>query len=333
MKLSDLTHPFRRSKDTSLPDTGNGDDLGFGDKVITTGGRLNQSGWIFQYPQARLSILGSLSVVGRNELETILADGVGFLSGGQCAICFFLYGLWTRLFNRPSFRYWFLGFFSFITFSSVFKPLPPSVMDQLVPLVLVLILLQLWMLWFGLMSFALATGLVFARFSKPKAQILFSENAIITPYRHRQTGKKMDSLQFRLVNARNNKLINLEVTVVMTWLDTLADGTLSRSYGTLPLERYKVTLLPLNWTIVHPIDKHSPLYRKTCPDLVSSQTEILIMIEGYDDTFAQTVHDNGSYTCHEIKWGVKFAPMYFAEDGHTVLELDRLDETVGLEEE
>lgn len=178
---------------------------------------------------------------------------------------------------------------------------------------------------FGLMAFALATGLFFARFSKPKAQIIFSENAIITPY------QDIMSFQFRIANKRNNNIIDLEAKVTMSWIET-KNGIRQRRFAGLPLERDKVFLFPLNWTIVHPIDEHSPLYEKTLKDLSRMQAEFLILIEGHDETFAQTVHTNSSYTCREMLYDVRFQPMYFTKGGRTVLELDRISEVEEVEE-
>lgn len=332
MKLSDLTQPFRRSRGVESQAGDPPDDLGFGDKIIASGGRLinrdgsfniQRRGYRSWAPYQNLVEMNWKQFTGMVFLFYLVINAFFALAFMACGrLC--LSGVDP---NGPLIDFFFqCFFFSIQTFTTVgYGSISPvgfaanfiAAIDALV----------------GLMSFALATGLVFARFSKPKAQILFSKNAIITPYRHPQTGRFMKSLQFRIVNVRNNKLINLEVKVVMTWLEPLPDGNVARRYSTLSLERSSVTLLPLNWTIVHPIDESSPLYGKDGPDLSRAHSEILIMIEGYDDTFAQNVHDNSSYTCREISWNVKFSRMYHSENGQTVLELDKLDETLPLDEE
>ena len=173
----------------------------------------------------------------------------------------------------------------------------------------------------GLISFALATGLVYARFSKPKAQILFSRKALIAPY---NDGK---SFQFRIVNRRSNKIINLTAKVTMTWVEHDRQGTRRRRFAGLPLERDQVFMFPLNWTLVHPIGSDSPFYDLSQKDLEVRHVEVIVLIEGYDETFAQTVHASSSYTWEEIFWNTRFKPMYFDDrDGKTVLELDRIDE-------
>ncbi len=170
----------------------------------------------------------------------------------------------------------------------------------------------------GLMAFALATGLFFARFSKPQSQILYSEHAIIAPY---HGGK---SFQFRIANRRNNKISDLEAQIVATWVEEV-DGEIKRQFRLMPLERTKVFLLPLNWTIVHPINEQSPLFRKDNKDCSIMNFEVLIQLKGHDETYAQTVHSNHSYTFKELLWNKKFKQMYHSdENGDTVLDLDEL---------
>ncbi len=170
----------------------------------------------------------------------------------------------------------------------------------------------------GLMVFALITGLLYGRFSRPSARILFSDQALVAPY---QDGT---SLQFRLTNARTNVLMDLEARVMLMTVDT-NDGQLKRQFIDLPLERRGVYFFPLTWTIVHPIDSASPLYGKTAEDLSRLAAEILILIQGFDDTFSQQVHARYSYRHDEIVWGAKFEPAFTVDaKGELVLEIDRV---------
>jgi inward rectifier potassium channel len=172
----------------------------------------------------------------------------------------------------------------------------------------------------GLMSFAFATGLFFSRFSKPRAEILFSKNAIIAPYRG------ISSFQFRIANLRNNKIINHEAQVVITYLEKNDDGKPERRFKALKLERDKVFLFPLNWTIVHPFEKDSPLYKKSEEEVKEMNAEVLILLKGFDETFAQEVHSNSSYTWDEVQWNAKFKMMYHDdEEKGMILELDKID--------
>lgn len=172
----------------------------------------------------------------------------------------------------------------------------------------------------GLMAFALFTGLLFARFSRPRASIAFSETAIIAPYKD-----GLNSLQVRIVNCRDNKIIDLEARMSMAWHEKV-NGVSKRNFANLEMERNKVFLFPLNWTLVHPITKDSPLYDKTPKDLEKMQAEFLVLVKGHDDTYAQTVHSNSSYIWKEVKWNMRFEKMYYPEDGTTILDLDKLSE-------
>ncbi|HXA66653.1 MAG TPA: ion channel [Bryobacteraceae bacterium] len=172
----------------------------------------------------------------------------------------------------------------------------------------------------GLMVFAVMTGLLYGRFSRPSARILFSNNALIAPY---QDGH---SLQFRITNARSNTLMNLEARVLLMTV-TNHDGRLKRDFVDLELERRKVYFLPLTWTIVHPIDTASPLSGKTADDLKSMSAELLILLQAFDDSFSQVVHSIYSYRHTEIVWGAKFEPAFSVDpQGDLVLDLDRVNE-------
>ena len=172
----------------------------------------------------------------------------------------------------------------------------------------------------GVLLFAVATGLLYGRVSRPSAKIGYSANLLIAPY---QDGT---SLQFRVVNRRRNDLMELEARVMLMTVDT-ADGRRTRKYELLRLERDKVLFLPLTWTIVHPIDGESPLAGLTAEDLQRRQAEVMILIKGYDDTFSQTVLSRYSYRFDEVIWHKRFAPAFQVDpDGDLVLELHRVGE-------
>ncbi len=170
----------------------------------------------------------------------------------------------------------------------------------------------------GLMAFAIATGLLFGRFSRPSARIGFSPNMLMASY--------MDgmSLQFRVVNRRSNNLIDLEARLLLMTVEFIGQR-LQRRYAPLELERNQVLFFPLTWTVVHPIDQNSPLYGKTREDLEQLQAEVLIMMKGFDDTFGQTVNARYSYRYDEIVWGARFAPAFEIEpDGDLRLEVNKV---------
>ncbi|WP_080058706.1 ion channel [Spirosoma aerolatum] len=173
----------------------------------------------------------------------------------------------------------------------------------------------------GLLAFALATGLLYGRFSRPVAHIRFSKHAVLAPY------LDVNAWMFRIINTRPNQLINLEITVSLSRVETNAEGTLSRKYYNLHLERNKVAFFPANWTLVHAITESSPLYGLTSEDLKKTDTEFLISFQALDDTFVQGVHRRFSYRHDEVRWGYKFRPMYDgAQTGRVLLDLDKLDD-------
>ena len=172
----------------------------------------------------------------------------------------------------------------------------------------------------GLFGFALATGLLFARFSRPNARIQYSERAVIAPY-HDITG-----FMFRIVNERLNQLIEVNATLTFSRMETHNDKRVRKFYS-LPLERNKVTFFPLHWTIVHPIDEKSPLYGVTQKGLEESDAEFAILLTAIDETFSQTVHSRSSYKDDEVVVGARFRDMFLPpENGIVRVDLRRLSE-------
>ncbi len=167
----------------------------------------------------------------------------------------------------------------------------------------------------GLLGFALVTGLLFARFSRPTARILFSDTAVIAPYRG------ITAFEFRIANQRSNEIIELEAKVLYSRMER-SEGKDVRRFYELTLERRKVTFFPLSWTIVHPIDASSPLHELTAHDLRESDAEFLILLTGIDETFMQTVHARSSYKPHEIVWNAKFADIFQRPSGDSPLTID-----------
>ncbi len=172
----------------------------------------------------------------------------------------------------------------------------------------------------GLLWLALATGLLFARFSRPTAKILFSRTAVIAPYRG------IRAFEFRIANLRRSQLIEVRATVMFTRFEE-HEGRQLRRYYLLPLERASVTFFPLSWTIVHPIDEASPLNGLTRDDMRRSDAEFLVLLSGVEETFAQRVHARSSYRWDEVVWGAKFTDILHHPRGTEAVALDvsRLD--------
>ncbi len=169
----------------------------------------------------------------------------------------------------------------------------------------------------GLLSFALATGLLYGRFSRPHAQIRFSAQALVAPYREGR------GLMMRFVNRRSNQLIEVEVSVVLSLRDP---ETQMRRFHALTLERNRISLFPANWTVVHPIDETSPLAGLVEADLLASGAEFIVLVKAFDDTFSQTIYQRTSYTAAEVRWGARFLPMTKVElDGSLIMDIELLD--------
>ncbi len=172
----------------------------------------------------------------------------------------------------------------------------------------------------GVLGFAVATGLLFGRVSRPSAKIGFSEKMLVTPY------QDIQSLQFRVVNRRRNDLMEIQARVLLMTVEE-KDGQPTRQYRLLKLEREQVLFLPLTWTVVHPIDSESPMFGLTAEDLERLQAEVMVLLKAYDDTFSQTVLARYSYRHDEIGWNQHFAPAFSVDsEGDLVLELQKVGE-------
>ena len=170
----------------------------------------------------------------------------------------------------------------------------------------------------GLLSFALATGLLYGRFSKPVAKIKYSPHAVVAPYRD------INGFMFRVLNPRNNQLIEVEVSVT---LSVKKKDSSIRDFFSLELERNKVNFLPMTWTIVHPITSSSPLYKITGQELIEKGAEFIVLMKAFDETFSQTVYSRSSYRAHEIKWGEKFTYVIHHGEEQITVDVGRIDET------
>jgi inward rectifier potassium channel len=169
----------------------------------------------------------------------------------------------------------------------------------------------------GLLGFALATGILYGRFSRPVAKILYSPNVLVAPYNN------INSLQLRIANLRDHQLIEIEVQLLLSRIEMERNQPMRKFY-TLSLERKQISFLATSWTIVHPIDESSPMYGWDKEMIDASDPEIILVIKAFDDTFSQTVHSRASYKHYEMVWGAKFHPMFLAKENHTVLELDKI---------
>jgi inward rectifier potassium channel len=176
----------------------------------------------------------------------------------------------------------------------------------------------------GFLSFAVATGLIYGRFAKPKPHIAFSDHALVAPFQDKK------ALMFRIASYKDNhNLSDAEIKVNLA-LQVAENEKRSYKFYELPLERSKVDTLMMNWTVVHPIDENSPLLGLGAEDYRAADVEVYVTIKGFDDVYSTIVIQRTSYTVDEIIFDAKFVPMYHeSEDGKTtILELDKLSSFV-----
>ncbi len=249
-----------------------------------------------------ISWTGFLGVVSASYLALNLAFALAYLACGPDALlgagAAMLGGSFSRAF-----------FFSIQTFATIgYGQIAPNGMAaNLVVTVEALV---------GLMYQALATGLLFARFTRPTAALLFSRNAVVGPY------GAGEGLMFRIANQRRNEIIELGAQVLFSAMESDGRGGTVRRYAPLALERNKVTFFPLSWTIVHPIDESSPLAGRTREDLERAEAEILVLLSGVDEALEQTVHVRSSYRADEIVWHARFQSMYLQADARSRVAVD-----------
>ena len=167
----------------------------------------------------------------------------------------------------------------------------------------------------SLLVYALATGLVFARFSRPRADFAISEHAVVAPYR----GSR--GLMIRVANRRRNEILDLEAKLLASYL-VERDGKPRRRFVELELERSRVTFFPLTWTIVHPLDDASPLHGWDRETAAARDLELLVLLSGMDEDESQTIHVRTSFRAGEIRWESRFADIFERGPAGTPVAVD-----------
>src|SRR5580658_4179560 len=170
----------------------------------------------------------------------------------------------------------------------------------------------------AMMALALATGLIFARFSLPTARIMFSRVAVIAPYNGRPT------LMFRAANQRKNRILEAQVSLSILREEVTAEGLSMRRFHDLPLTRSRTPMFALTWTVMHVIDETSPLWGATPEALREEQAELVVTILGLDETVAQQIHARHSYLAEDVAWNRRFVDILGRlEDGTRVVDYRR----------
>jgi len=172
----------------------------------------------------------------------------------------------------------------------------------------------------GLLSFAIATGLFYGRFSRPKAHLRFSKNALISPF----NGGK--AIMFRLAPFKNNYLTDVEVKLTLA-VKAEENGQLKNKFYILETQISRINMLIVSWTVVHPINENSPFFGLETKEIRDMQLELMVFIKGFDEAYSNAVVSRTSYLQHEIIPDAKFRIMYHPdqEGSSTILDFDLLD--------
>jgi inward rectifier potassium channel len=249
---------------------------------------LNPFYWLIKLSWPVFFVLAAAAFLGLN----LVFAGLYVLCGADALVA----TVQSPALQHP---FWRSFFFSVETLSTIGY-------GHIVPFSLIAHVLSMVQAFVGLLSVALATGLVYARFSRPTTRILFSRNALIAPF---QGGW---AVMFRITNGLKSEIIELEVGVTLAKFEQF-EGKRTRRFYQLPLERNHVALFPLAWTLVHPITDSSPLWGMTEQELLESEAELLIVLHGLDDVLFQRVSARGSYKAADVVWQAKFADMYLRD--------------------
>jgi inward rectifier potassium channel len=166
----------------------------------------------------------------------------------------------------------------------------------------------------GIITFALVTGMFYARFSRPKAYIKFSDNCLVAPF------KEGKAIMLRMATYKNNNLteVTAEVTAVIHHME---DGKRVSKFYPIPLEINRINSLAISWTIVHYITEESPFWLMQEQDIKQASAELMVTIKGFDDNYSNTVLQRTSYNHAEIVYGAKFEPMYKRSDTDNITEV------------
>jgi inward rectifier potassium channel len=152
----------------------------------------------------------------------------------------------------------------------------------------------------SMLFLAVVTGLVFAKFSRPRARVVFSDVAVVAP----RNG--IPTLMFRVANERANHIVEAQLRVTAMANDVTLEGERLRKMTDLPLLRNHSSAFVLTWTAMHALDEKSPLHGATPASLEAQAVEILVTFTGYDATLAQTIHARYSYIVAEVRFNERF---------------------------
>ncbi len=176
--------------------------------------------------------------------------------------------------------------------------------------------------YLGMLTLVIVTGLLYARFARPRARVIFSDNAIIGIYNHKPC------IVFRVANERLNQIVEARMTVTLTKMVTSQEGETSRKLFNLKLENDYSPVFALSWTIRHFIDESSPLFEMDENKMKESQVVIFASLSGLDDTFAQTIAARTVYRYDEIVTNKRFKDILVWKDNKMHIDLKGIHDMV-----
>lgn len=180
-------------------------------------------------------------------------------------------------------------------------------------------------IFLGMLSLALMTGLVFARFSKPTAKVRFSKVAVVAPFNGRP------ALMFRMANERHSLILEAEVRMTLLRNEVTQEGERIRRFHFLKLERDRSPAFVLSWLVIHPIDEASPLFGLTADQLAAAETTFVVTMTGLDERIAQTVHMRHLYNSADVRFDHRFVDIFYQTTaGENVTDLNHMDDVVPL---
>jgi len=179
----------------------------------------------------------------------------------------------------------------------------------------------------GMVSVAMMTGLVFAKFARPTAKVLFSKVAVVAPF------DGVPSLCFRIANERPNPIVAAQLSVMFVRNETTAEGETTRRVHDLPLRRAQSALFGLTWTAVVPIPRGSPLFGEDAESLDACEAELLVSLTGFEESLSQTVHAHHTYRPASLRFDARFAELVVPrKKGVRLLDFRRFHDVVPLED-
>jgi len=174
----------------------------------------------------------------------------------------------------------------------------------------------------GMIGLAVTTGLVFARFSRPTARVLFSRVAVVTRW------EGTPSLMFRMANARGNQIVEARLKLTLIRSETTAEGQSVRRLHDLRLLRSEHAAFALTWTAVHPIDAASPLRGDDAESLRASRSDFVVSLTGIDEGLSQTIHARYGYRPEDLRFGVRFVDILTDVQGESRIDYTRFHDVV-----